>query len=490
MKKSNLKHSVHLIIISFYAGIFFLIACQKADEVNTDPNFRLQFSNDSIVFDTVFSTIGSITKQLRVYNNSNKKLNISSIRLIGGEASQYRINVDGSPDLVQENIEIAANDSLYIFVRVTINPTSEDAPFIVSDKIEFTTNGNEQNIELVAWGQNVNYIVGNRLTADGKSYKIVAAKNEDVTWDSPKPYIVYGIAKVDTNAVLRLPEGCRIYFHDQSGMWVTQNGCLKITGTLQNPVTFKGDRLDEGYRDLPGQWEGIILEESDQDTEIDYAIIENATNGIQANTMEEIKTSRLLINNTIIRNMTESGISTQAFSIEAGNTLIANCGGRLLDIQRGGNFEFKHCTFANHWIRSFRSDPSIRLSNSYISNQNILFNDLSASFGNCIIDGRYQDEIEFNNQVSANFIATFIYCSLKSQEDITITPTYENCIGNPINIFADIESATFKLSEESVLIDAGLLSIGQNIPIDLYGKSRLPSPDIGAIEYNPDEEEK
>lgn len=488
MKKSNLRRWSHLFFISFFAGIYFLIACQKADELNTDPNLQLQFSNDSVVFDTVFSTIGSISKQLRVYNNSNKKVNISAIRLVGGESSQYRINVDGSPGLIHENIEIAANDSIFIFVRVTINPTLEDAPFIVADQIEFITNGNEQNIELVAWGQNANYIVGNQLTTEGKSFRIVAAKNEDITWNSPKPYVVYGIAKVDINAVLRLPEGCRVYFHNQSGIWVAQDGCIKITGTLQNPVMLKGDRLDEGYRDLPGQWDGIILEESDQDTEINYAIIENAVNGIQAKTLEDAKSNQLIITNTIIRNMTEFGIISRAFSIQSNNTLIVNCGNRLLDIQQGGIFDFKHCTFANYWTRSFRLNPSIRLSNSFATEQEIHSNDLAASFGNCIIDGRNQEEIEFDNQTGADFNTLFIYCSLKTQDDITSSPAYDNCIGNPENIFADLESTGFKLSEESSLIDGGLLSIGQSIPFDLYGTSRLPSPDIGAIEYTPEEE--
>lgn len=487
MKKSFFSHLTHLFLISFFTA-FILIACQKNEHINTDSNVKLEFSNDSIVFDTVFSTIGSITKQLRVYNKSDNRIIISSIRLLGGESSQYRINVDGSSNLFNEDVELDAYDSLFIFVRVSINPNLEDAPFIVTDKIEFLTNGNEQSIELVAWGQNANYIIGNQLNQDGKLFKIVVEKDQEISWDSPKPYIIYGMAKIDTNAILRIPEGCRIYFHNQSGIWVAPNACIKMTGTLLKPISLKGDRLDESYRDLPGQWEGIILEGSDQTTEINYAIIENATFGIKAKTTDLTKSNQLLIRNTIIQNMTESGITSQAFSIQSNNSLIANCAYRLLDIQAGGTIDFKQCTFANYWAHSLRLNASIFLSNSFSNEQQSLNNNLNASFGNCIIEGRNNDEIELNSQVEAGFEILFSYSSLKTQLESSTTLTLDNCFKNPENIFNDPESSTFKLNAESVLIDAGLLSIGQMIPLDLFGNSRLPLPDIGAIEFVEEEE--
>lgn len=483
MKKSIFNHSAHLFLISFFIGSLLLLACQKNDVFNADPNLHLEFSNDSIVFDTVFSTIGSITKQLRVYNNSNQKVNISSIRLMGGEGSQYRINVDGSSSLLNENIELASNDSLYIFVKVTIDPTNENAPFIINDKIEFITNGNDQRVELVAWGQNANYIIGNQLSFDGKSYRVIAEKDQDITWDSPKPYIIYGTAKVDTNAILRIVAGCEIYFHNQSSIWVAPNGCLKMTGNLQNPITLKGDRLDEGYRDLPGQWDGIILEGSNKITEINFTTIENATYGIQAKAKNLASTNQLIITNSIIQNMTESGIRSQAFSIQSNNTIIANCGGPLLDIQLGGNFEFNHCTFYNYWSRSLRIGASILLNNSYSDDQQTLNNNLNATFGNCIIEGRNSNEIEFNVQTESDFNFLFNHCSLKTQVDLSSLAAYQNCISNPDVIFADTEPGTFFLHAETILIDAGLPSIGQFIPFDLIGNSRLPLPDLGAIEF-------
>ena len=157
--------SDRLIIIFFKTGIvvflFFLIfsSCKKKDDFITDPSFKLDFSTDSIVFDTVFTTVGSITKQLKVYNNNKQNVKISSIQLSGGNSSNYRINIDGSPTTSLTDVEIAGNDSLYIFIKVIIDPNDENSPFVVDDKIVFITNGNKQDIDLVAWGQNAYYII-------------------------------------------------------------------------------------------------------------------------------------------------------------------------------------------------------------------------------------------------------------------------------------------------------------------------------------------
>ncbi|MCK4638186.1 MAG: hypothetical protein KAT33_02080, partial [Bacteroidales bacterium] len=88
--------SYRFISIFFKTGIviflFFLIfsSCKKKDDFITDPSFKLDFSTDSIVFDTVFTTVGSITKQLKVYNNNKQNVKISSIQLAGGNSSNYR----------------------------------------------------------------------------------------------------------------------------------------------------------------------------------------------------------------------------------------------------------------------------------------------------------------------------------------------------------------------------------------------------------------
>jgi len=98
-------------------ALIFFSSCRK-DMISSDPSFKLGFSTDSVIFDTVFTSIGSVTKQLMVYNKNKDKISISSVSLVSGSQSPYRINVDGTPGLTVENIEIdSKRQCLYICSR-------------------------------------------------------------------------------------------------------------------------------------------------------------------------------------------------------------------------------------------------------------------------------------------------------------------------------------------------------------------------------------
>ena len=93
-------------------------SCRKDFFADSGPG-QLSFSNDSILFDTVFTSIGSATKKLIVYNNNSNPVIIESIQLAEENTSNvYRINVDGMPIDQSQNIKLAADDSLFVFVEV------------------------------------------------------------------------------------------------------------------------------------------------------------------------------------------------------------------------------------------------------------------------------------------------------------------------------------------------------------------------------------
>ena len=135
-----------------------LFGCGKEDNLTSDPSAKLELSADSIFFDTVFTTTGSITQRIRVFNRNKHAVKISEINLSGGSASNYQININGVAAHRLEDIELRGNDSLNIFVKVTINPSSDLTPFIVKDSIGFITNGNRQNVILTAYGQNAVFL--------------------------------------------------------------------------------------------------------------------------------------------------------------------------------------------------------------------------------------------------------------------------------------------------------------------------------------------
>ncbi|MDV7394966.1 hypothetical protein RZS08_26510, partial [Arthrospira platensis SPKY1] len=110
-------------------AFIFLLGCRHERMFRTDGDVRLAFSTDTLRFDTVFTELGSSTRILKVYNTYGQFLRISSISFATGESTRFRMNVDGLPGEFFEDVEIAPNDSIYVFVEVTIDP---DQPLSVS----------------------------------------------------------------------------------------------------------------------------------------------------------------------------------------------------------------------------------------------------------------------------------------------------------------------------------------------------------------------
>ena len=101
--------------------IIIFTACKK-DSYITSPEARVTITADTIRYDTVFTSAGSITQVFKIINENNQKLLLSSVLLKGGVSSYYSINADGFTGPVINNLEIAANDSAFVFVKLNIDP--------------------------------------------------------------------------------------------------------------------------------------------------------------------------------------------------------------------------------------------------------------------------------------------------------------------------------------------------------------------------------
>ena len=244
----------------------------------------ISLSTDTIAFDTVFTSVGSSTRILMIYNDNDENLKINSIRLERGSSSPYSINVDGESGTLFSNKEIYAHDSLYVFVKVTINPNDNNNPFFVEDRLVFNTNGNENVVHLTAYGQNANYIIGRiGIFPDQNGhytnyyYPLTNDTLKDVHWTAERPYVIYNVALIDSDGTLTIEPGTHVYFHGGAGLWAWSEGQLIVNGTAENPVVFQGDRLESFYADQPGQWDRIWLMEAREGHGhiINHAIIRN-----------------------------------------------------------------------------------------------------------------------------------------------------------------------------------------------------------------------
>lgn len=488
IRKKGLNIFYANVLLALVALIFMISSCQK-DIIDTDPGVKLEFSQDTIFFDTVFTSLGSITQSITVHNKGKQKINISSIRLAGGEASFYRINVDGTAAFEVNDIEINAEDSMYIFCRVTIDPTNERNPYVVSDSVMFLTNGNLQKVDLVAWGQNVNYILADSYIPGYPKYKIIAHENETTVWTSDRPYVIYGFAVVDSTGRLEIERGTQIHFHNNSGLWVYKGGSIKVKGSVDAPVVFQGDRLEEFYQDQPGQWDRIWINEGAVNNEIDYAVIRNGFIGLQLETLQEQMGNQLILSNTRIENMTGYGILTRFYNMTAYNNEVTDCGQYLAAFTWGGIYDIRQCTFANYWSSSVRVTPSIVLNNYATDQDNVVYPfEFHGYFGNNILDGRNDDELLLMGDEGAPFDFKFDHCLIKTLTNVSDQDLYPGCLVNQDSLYIDVLENNFKPDTLSPLIDAGNPAVISESFFDL-GRDIIEStrekdlPDIGAYEF-------
>jgi hypothetical protein len=457
------------LIISMSLFSFFFISCRKKDKLDPNPGLQLSFSSDTVFFDTVFPTVGSITKRLVVYNPNKNKVSIASINLAGGEGSSFRLNINGTPALSAAGLEIAGNDSLYIFVRVTVDPHNQNTPFVVSDSIEFNMNGASQDVKLVAWGK------------DAIFYR-KSVLNGNIIWDSLKAHVIYESIRIDTNSSLTIMPGTKVYFHKDANMFVSFQSTLKIPGTLDHPVRFQGDRMDPFYKDLPGQWGGISLEQGSKDHEINYLYIKNGIYGLAIDSLGFQGAPMLSISNSIIQNMSSAGIFAYGSSIVSVNCVIGDCGGSCVEINFGGSYDFRQLTVGNYWSAAVRNSPSIYLSNySYDTTGQKISNPLlKAYFGNAILYGSNEEEIMLDSIAGVPFEYTFDHTILKTRMKTNNPTRYINCVVNKDPRFVDVQKLNYQIDSISPAINIGT-QLG--IPFDIRGNDRGSTPDLGAYEY-------
>lgn len=221
-----MRKQVSLFLITFVIGtLMFSSGCKKNNFTSTG---NLGFSLDTLVFDTVFTTIGSTTEQFKIYNNNSKTIIIDEVQLMGGTNSPFRINLDGVSDITHESIELESNDSLFMFVEVTLDINSQNTPMVIEDSIRFKTNGLDQYVKLAVWGQDAYFYYND--TVQG-------------SWTSEKPHVIYGYALVDSAQSLNIEAGTNVHLHKNALLYINK-GSLNINGFLDNEVVFQGDRLE------------------------------------------------------------------------------------------------------------------------------------------------------------------------------------------------------------------------------------------------------
>jgi len=407
---------------------FFGLACRKGERITTDPNAKLNISDKEILFDTVFTSVGSTTRRIKIVNKNNDAVKVSEIRLSGGNTSAFSININGEQTQHKNDLIINGQDSINLFVKVSINPNSTNLPFLVQDSILLNTNGNKQVIQLLAYGQNAVFI--NESTV-----------NANTIWTKALPYIINGSLTVKSGVSLTIQPGTKIYFHKDANLNIEGN--LIVNGDFTEPVLFCSDRLERIYSDEPGQWKGIFLKRTGYGL-IKNAIIKNASVGITSDSLSVNNNPKLILSNSIIKNMQVAAYIGYHSELLAFNNVMYNCGNYLIYGVGGGNYNLKQNTFVGYNLNFPRKTASLSFSDYLSVNA---YNKLQIDLTNNIIWGSLTNELDIQKKSSAmvqlNFWSNLIRCTNNAYKSN----------GNILNIdplFINQEMENFELSANSL----------------------------------------
>lgn len=470
----RLTHYILLGATTLLALSAVLTSCSDDEKFTADKGAVLAFSQDTIKFDTVFTGISSSTERLNVYNRNSEGVRISNVRLESGGTSGFKMNVDGRFGTSIDDVEILKKDSIFVFVEVNAPQQTADIPTKVSDAILFTLeSGIQQKVALEAYGQNVRILRAEVI-------------REDQTLDSTLPYLIYESLVVEENATLTISEGATLCFHNEANLFV--NGRLNIEGTLENPVTLRGDRTDRMFTYLPydrldNQWGGVILSTSCSGCNINYADIHSGYNGI---TCDSIK-GELNITNSVIHNVGGEGLEIVSSHALIANTQISNARGNCISIY-GGTSNFYHCTVAQFcpWIAD---RGNALFASNYMADEEHLVEE--ANFYNCFITGYANDEV-YGYPGEKELNIHFYNCVLLT--DVTDSTYFHGCTAESKDLdryqatnFKTVDTDTyfydFHLDTLSTAIGKGDAKYTELYPLDRDGKQRSDSPDAGCYQW-------
>ncbi|AZQ44080.1 right-handed parallel beta-helix repeat-containing protein [Nonlabens ponticola] len=494
--------------------VIILLASCRNDFEFTESVGALEFSQDTVFLDTVFTNIGSSTRTVKVYNRSDEDILIPQVRLRQGDESLYRLAVDGVPGRVFENVELLANDSLFVFIETTvdINTQTDDDEFLYLDTIDFGSSGDFQSVELVTLIKDAIFLFPERddegieeslllgVDQDENEIRIrgFVLDEDELTFTNEKPYVIYGFAAIPNDQTLTIEAGARLFFHDGSGIIASNESTLKVNGApslteaLENEVIFQGDRLEPAFNDLPGQWTAIWLTAGSKDHEISHLTIRNSSVGIIMDSQsDDDDGATLRIDNTQIYNSANNGILASTASIDAENLVINNSGQSSVVLRLGGEYNFNNCTIANFFPNGLRQDPALFISNT-IPNSGLSEPLENAVFTNCIIYGDRDLELLILDDEVSDLNFKFENSLIKFEdrfgelEDISVydfsnTDLYEQVILNEEPFFKNAARNELQISNESAANGLGNPATVASLDITQAARD-AGSPDAGAYE--------
>lgn len=468
-----------------------MVACQQ-NIVSDDPMLQLDFSHDTVLFDTVFTSMGSSTKRVMVYNPNKHAICIDQVSM--REGKHFQINLDGENNLDQlRDITLRGGDSLFLFVRTYIDPLAENSPVLIEDNIAFGVNGKTQQITLQAYGQNVEKIQGDSGLMVYQHLKLT----------NQKPYLIYDTVAVAGN--LTIEAGTTIYMHAGASIYVY--GSMTANGTKDNPIIIRGDRTDKLFDSVPyrmasGQWDGIYLLHAKGMMppmyQLNYVDILSGSVGLYVYSESTgLILPKLTMKNSRIHNHSIYGLVVQNVDAEVVNCEISNCASYCVYLA-GGKHQFVHNTIAAYY-----GYPYTNLN----IHQNIIPEDVAAvyinnlsknnaktisSFTNCIITGGRKQSLMvatplpdyYEGRFEGNYLRCDSLDEVFAKNNVYASDSDTMVFRNTYYLYEKYHYYDFHLDSLSPARGIGDSIAALSYPTDREGYRRKSKPDAGCYEFS------
>lgn len=506
-------------LILFLSSLCLIIWASCEQPIDPVSQGTLIFDQDTVKFDSIFTTLLTPSERLIVSNRENNALAVKRVWLENGDESEFMMIVDGIQGNDVSDLVIAKDDSMHIFV----NLKSKEKDGYAEEYINFQVGDEIQQVLVQAWIVDA-YFLTARLQQQDDFLNLDPGSfffRQDTTLTPDKPIIMDGPIFVPQGVTVNIEPGTEIFFtpyqfgvKDSNGAptfgfysWLIVEGSLKAAGTAEEPILFTSSRLqDTLFKENPAQWRGIRFLPNSQDNILRHTVIKNALIGVEVDSVSITPSPKVLIQNTHIRNMGVHGIVGVGVAPDAAienappsilmeNSIVSSCKLHTVYILGGGKYDFFNSTFANFSIRRFsRRTPQLRISNWFS------FDGISAvqiksltRFTNCIVWGSEEDEVVLDTLQDAPYdMLTFDHSIVRVSEDFEpfLDPHLTNSLKNADPLFTDFFVRDYTLLEGSPAIDAGI-----NFPLgstgyegDFRGEMntlRIGTFDMGAYEFIP-----
>ena len=444
--------------------LLMAVSCNRDDINFESPTQLLRFSADTVFCDTVYNQVRSETYAVKIYNNEDKDVMIPKISLGSGNASLYRINVDGKAGTDFTNVPLRKNDSLYIFVEIA--PVANAPQAIAEDQINVETPAGKQHVTLFSVVQDAEFYI------ESKTNPNILTNNTN--WTNEKAKIIFGNLTLDAGKKLDIQKGTKVYFFKNSALKIGKNAELNVKGELNNEVIFRGDRSETKYDTIPKNWQGISFDVGAK-LDMNYARVFGGTRGLQM-----IETNAA-IKNSIIHTHQEYGIYAVKSNITASNLVMNNCGEADLGIFKGGTYDITHSTLANYWdFNTALPSIGIYATNEYQNNATLENGPLTLNVKNSIIYGSAENMVELKPISGQTFTTDFSYNLLKygSKANYAAPNSIKNQDPKFQNYFT--QKLNLRVKADSPAKGKGVYL--SSFPTDIAGVTRTNPPTIGAYQ--------